>query len=196
MQSTLKSLLITTVLTLPTVFGAPALLKDERSGSQQATESVSIVSLHQRVNALKKIDRPQAAARVVLESLNNSRILWFNIILAANWIEQLGYPDLAASAYERSNKHPNTEIFHQQAAKKIARLKQLPSQHPKSTLHLLPVDLVMSITGFTGNDRIDIGFLNVNDLSVLTLVSTGWHAITQPLLNVANCLVPPRSGWD
>jgi hypothetical protein len=125
MKYTLKSLLTTTVLTVPSVFGAAA-QDDGLFGTQQATQSsLSIVDVVSRVYEQKKAGNHEAAARVYAEYGMQPDAIWFNIRFSTQEIEELGYLDMAAAVFEWSKTHPKTQCFKDVADAEILRLLRL-----------------------------------------------------------------------
>jgi hypothetical protein len=200
MKHTLQSLLMTTVLTLPTVFGGTLDLPVDPA---TVTTQSSIVELSNRTFRLTQIGRPAAAARLYLKSLNHDSNL-SDVTFVVGELEKLGYPNLAIQAYKVSMDLSNTQIYSEFAHTEIARLKQLPSQRPQSTL-VFPVDVAKQLSGKVAKDLskevaeqlsecasqnsmdiITLGFLDQKDVYRLALVSTNWRKVAKPMLDKLN----------
>lgn len=181
MKHTLKSLLVTTVLILPTVLGAE--LPPEVQGH---APKMSIVELVAKAGQLERMGRPKAAARLYAGTVYHPDVLWFNILFATKMITDLGYPEIAIEAYKQSMEQPKTKIFAPNALDAIQRLEHVPSRWVKSTLEHLCPDVRTYMTGFPGGDNLCLGWLSLQDLANLSIVSTEWHQYAQPMVEAAN----------
>jgi hypothetical protein len=201
MKHTLQSLLMTTVLTLPTVFGGTLDLPVDPA---TVTTQSSIVELSKHAFDLTQMGRPAAAARLYLKSLNHDSRL-SDVTFVVGELEKLGYPNLAIQAYKVSMKLPNTQIYSNAADTEIARLEQLPSQRPQSTLDRFPWGTVQKLSGEVAKDLskevaeqlsecasqnsmdiIALGFLDQKDVYRLAQVSTKWRIVAKPMLDKLN----------
>jgi hypothetical protein len=183
MKHTLKSLLITTILTLPTVFGAANHFPESTDQPTTKPQLLSIVELSNRALALR--NRPAAVERLYLESLDHPDTLWSHVTFIAAALEKLGYLDSAIQAYKRSMQHPNTQMFNQIAKTKIETIKTSTSSRAPSYLNGLSVDCFKVIAGDKAS-KFFLGFLPLGDLNKLALTSSKLNKFIQPLLTTAN----------
>ena len=126
MKNTLKTLLTTTFLTLPTILGSD--LHSVATQDEVATTE-SVVGLSRRVFKLKQKGNIRGAATVYYESVCRPDANLYDFIFTARMIEELGCGDIAIQVFEQLRENANTKIYASYAAGEILRLQSqvLPS---------------------------------------------------------------------
>ncbi len=122
MKPTLKSLLLTSMFTLPLT-----------AGSEPVSIGDTVLQAHA---ALTRNGNSTAAVEVYASYAMRPDALWFHVLFATKMIEGLGDFEKAIEVFEWSMKHPNTPYL-ANAKAHIDRLTQLlatPTEIPAATV--------------------------------------------------------------
>ncbi len=125
MKVILKSLLITTVLTVPSVFGSGFA---ETTFSEDFSSTKSSISMADIILQADKNERDgdlNAAAQIYVGyATQQPNVLWFHVLFSVKNMERLGFFGDAIGLLEWSKIQSNTRYFAHKADSEIARLEQ------------------------------------------------------------------------
>ena len=197
MKHPLQSVLLTTVLTLPTVFGSVDQLPT--STDQTTADQSYIVKLSRRAFDLR--DDPAAVARLYLGSLNNGSLL-SDVSFVATQLEKLEYIASAIQAYERSKALPKTRIYTGFANTKIARLQQqlhTASNSDNTSLSTFRENLATSF-----NEALAVAVaanlwtiqMSDDECTALLAVINTHPTLTSAQKTILECLLPNATPYD
>ncbi|QOL20270.1 tetratricopeptide repeat protein [Candidatus Bodocaedibacter vickermanii] len=124
MKHIAKSLFFTSILTVPSMFGAESKIADSMEGRYTTHSSVSIVDIVSQAGEFIRANDSQSAARVYADYAMHPDALWFHILFSVQMIERLGHFNIAIDVLKWSKIQSNTHYFKLSADAKILKLRQ------------------------------------------------------------------------